>query len=907
MHAETLNERQATHMKILFRQFAKPTLTLASAVLGFGCASDVPKETNSEIGQRVHVAAANMQDAVVVDCQLPGHLVALGASRQYLTPGSLIRLSAIDCRSRGGEYVVADLASGTLSLNRWLPLAEQGDVEAQYYVARIYANAMSGVPLDYAKAAEWYQRAADKDYAPAMQELGYLYESGLGVPQDQLRGLNLQRKASGLGDQLDYEFKITAAKDEYERKTKELGEQLETSNSELEVLRNEQARLRDQLSQSRGRLARAESAVLNLRGQVQAAQSEGDGAGRAKALEAKLAAKEEELAQARRDSDVARVQLDAQQNQLQAQLVQSQSTNTQLDQLVTAGQDEAKSLRARLAQSEQRLIQSQQELADVRLDYRHRVEQLTAERDNLERARAKTNDDAGAALLAAKEHDLALQSLRVKSMETEIAALKQANADATAQLGKAAQSNLQISLLRTNLAVLEERYKDQDNALQAAQSELTTLRAKSQSERADIFNRLSADLAARTNELTQKQHQIDSLEANTGMLKGELSRLRDEQTRQAAAAATATESARTELEKSKAQLRDSQQKLAEQRDQLDQLRTESATEHAALLREQIDLQRRAAAGEAANERDVGLMKAEIAEREKLIASKDARIAELEKNTPQPPSVSLTASNYVKVPMRQVNVTANYYALVIGNSHYANMNSLVTPTHDAQTIAELLTRRYGFKTTMLLDATSDQIGAALDRLTDLKETDRLLIYYAGHGGPRFGPPERAFWFGIDADPNNSLRWIPADYVSEKIKQMKAKQILLVSDSCFAASITHANSTTIVHATTEERFRMQWERRARMVLTSGQNSPVADTSGDQNYSLFAKYFISVLQENDGLMSGETLAGEIASRMAPEAKRMGIQQNPTYTKLQDPSVNLGEFFFLPQANPAQVALNE
>jgi hypothetical protein len=205
------HENSWSTMRTFFSKFARSALALASGVLGFGCASEVPKETNSEISQRVHVAAANMQDAVVVDCQLPGQLIALGGSRQYLTPGKLTRLSAIDCRSRGGEYVVGDLASGTLSLSRWLPLAEQGDVEAQYYVARIYANAMSGVPLDYAKAAEWYQRAADKDYAPAMQELGYLYESGLGVSQDLLRGLDLQRKASGLGAQLDYEFKITAA------------------------------------------------------------------------------------------------------------------------------------------------------------------------------------------------------------------------------------------------------------------------------------------------------------------------------------------------------------------------------------------------------------------------------------------------------------------------------------------------------------------------------------------------------------------------------------------------------------------------------------------------------------------------------------------------------------------------
>jgi uncharacterized coiled-coil protein SlyX len=346
------------------------------------------------------------------------------------------------------------------------------------------------------------------------------------------------------------------------------------------------------------------------------------------------------------------------------------------------------------------------------------------------------------------------------------------------------------------------------------------------------------------------------------------------------------------------------------------MRTDSAKERAALLREQIDLQQRMTAGQAANEQQISALQAEIVARQNMIEKKDAQIDLLAKQISQasavannnPGQIAATAAAAV-APQPPPAVSATYYALIIGNSNYANMSGLSTPTHDAQSVAELLKGRYGFKTQLLLDATGDQIMAALDKLSlDMAESDRLLIYYSGHGDAHGGPPERAYWFGTEADPNRLNTWIPAEYISDKIKQMKAKQVLLVSDSCFNSSITHANSTTIRRETSEARFRVQWERRARMVLTSGQNSPVVDSTGARRYSLFAKYFISVLTENDGLMSGETLAGEIANRMEPEAARMGIKQNPSYTTLQDANSNFGEFFFLPPVHPAQVvALNE
>ena len=906
-------------LNTLLAKLTKPLLTVASGMLVIGCATPIPKGGDSEIGERARVAAANMQDAMVVDCQLPGRLMMLGGGRQYMTPGALTRLSAIDCRTRGGEYEVGNLAGGTLSLKRWLPVAEQGSAEAQYYVARIYANGMGGVPLDYMKASVWYQRAADQKYGPALQELGYLYEEGLGVPQDRLRGLNLQRQASGLGDELDYSWKLTAAKEDYEKRTAVLSAQLEATNSELESLRGELGRTRDKLATSRRGLTQSESTVLALRAQLKTIKSDGGSAAHAKELEEKLAANESQLQDARENTELLREQLGAQQAQLQARLQQSQTATAQLDELVTAGQDEAKSLRARLAQSEQRYIKSQQELADLRLDYRRQVDQLAAERDELEHARAKANDNAGAALLAVKEHDLELQTLRVKSLETELAAAKQSKAAAAATItaGAAAQVEARNALLRTDLAGLQQRYDEQSKQLLASQSELTDLRSKSQAERADIFNRLTAELAARSNDLTQKQHQIDSLESDTGLLKSELARLRDEQSRTAAANSTESGRTRAELQSTQAALLAAQQKVAEQRDALDEMRTDSAKERAALLKEQIDLQQRMTAGQAANEQQISSMKATIAARENLINTKNAQIAELEKKMPQaPPAVADNgAAHLVGAGAKSVDlqptpaVSANYYALIIGNGNYANMSGLLTPTRDAQSVSDLLSMRYGFKTQLLLDATRDQIMAALDKLSrELNESDRLLIYFAGHGDARGGPPERAFWLGTEADPNNPYTWIAAEYISDKIKQMKPKQILLVSDSCFNSSITHPNNTVIRRETTEAHFRVQWSRRARMVLTSGQNSPIGDSTGARRYSLFAKYFISVLIENDGLMSGETLAGEIANRMEPEAERMGIKQTPTYTTLQDANHDFGEFFFLPPAHPAQVvALNE
>jgi len=56
------------------------------------------------------------------------------------------------------------------------------------------------VPQDYAKAREWYEKAAAKDSSEAMLNLGALFVNGLGVPQDYTKAREWYEKAADKGD-----------------------------------------------------------------------------------------------------------------------------------------------------------------------------------------------------------------------------------------------------------------------------------------------------------------------------------------------------------------------------------------------------------------------------------------------------------------------------------------------------------------------------------------------------------------------------------------------------------------------------------------------------------------------------------------------------------------------------------
>ena len=77
-------------------------------------------------------------------------------------------------------YLRGDYATALKFLQ---PLAQQGDPAAQSSIGFMYQNGL-GLPQDQNQAATWFHEAAEHGYAPAMVNLGAMSDAGVGVPQD---------------------------------------------------------------------------------------------------------------------------------------------------------------------------------------------------------------------------------------------------------------------------------------------------------------------------------------------------------------------------------------------------------------------------------------------------------------------------------------------------------------------------------------------------------------------------------------------------------------------------------------------------------------------------------------------------------------------------------------------------
>jgi len=80
------------------------------------------------------------------------------------------------------------------ALKWYLMAAEAGNAEAQNSVGSGYQ-----AEKKYKLAYEWYKKAAKQNHALAINNLAYLYDLGLGVPQNRKKGYDLYLRAANLG------------------------------------------------------------------------------------------------------------------------------------------------------------------------------------------------------------------------------------------------------------------------------------------------------------------------------------------------------------------------------------------------------------------------------------------------------------------------------------------------------------------------------------------------------------------------------------------------------------------------------------------------------------------------------------------------------------------------------------
>ncbi|MBP8980134.1 MAG: caspase family protein [Syntrophobacterales bacterium] len=236
-----------------------------------------------------------------------------------------------------------------------------------------------------------------------------------------------------------------------------------------------------------------------------------------------------------------------------------------------------------------------------------------------------------------------------------------------------------------------------------------------------------------------------------------------------------------------------------------------------------------------------------------------------------------------------------FALVIGINNYEDaIGRLKTAAGDAKSICDVLAEHYNFQCTLLLDgsATREGILKALDDLKKkLNPEDRLLIYYAGHGYYE-KDTDTSFWLPVDAEKNNTIRWIDAKSITNELNRSQARQILIVADSCYAGTMTRSFSPSLEgHGAREIYLSKMMEKKSRVLIASGGNEPVSD-SGVPGHSIFAAVLLKALKNP---FSRSFTAEELMIRHIKESVGGQSEQTPEYRIIKNSGHEGGDFVFI------------
>ena len=232
----------------------------------------------------------------------------------------------------------------------------------------------------------------------------------------------------------------------------------------------------------------------------------------------------------------------------------------------------------------------------------------------------------------------------------------------------------------------------------------------------------------------------------------------------------------------------------------------------------------------------------------------------------------------------------YYALIIGNNNYQKLKPLKTAVNDAKSLADLLQQQYGFSVRILLDANRYQILKALGELRrQLTKDDNLLIYYAGHGFLDKGS-ERGYWLPIDADIDFTSNWVSTSEITDLLKALQSKHVLIIADSCYSGTLLRdADIRTANREKTPALIKRLFSKKSRTVITSGGLEPVID-SGGNNHSVFAQALLDVLTQNDSVIESERVFSKLRGRVI-----LNADQTPEYSNIRKVGHNGGDFIFV------------
>lgn len=222
-----------------------------------------------------------------------------------------------------------------------------------------------------------------------------------------------------------------------------------------------------------------------------------------------------------------------------------------------------------------------------------------------------------------------------------------------------------------------------------------------------------------------------------------------------------------------------------------------------------------------------------------------------------------------------------YLFVIGIDAYnhANFPNLDNARRDAIRIKQILEDVYGFEHVgmPLVDSIATRANI-IDALAELAnyclEEDNLIIFFAGHG--RELGSGGGYWVPVDGGISKS-NFIMDREVAAYLEGLKAKHILVISDSCFSGRMFQKTRSALTTAEYEELE----ARNSRWVFSSGRDTVKDGVKGEG--SLFCQSVCKFLEDNkDRIFSAGELFQQVIEdlngvvRQVPEPRFIDVMEH-------------------------------
>ena len=219
------------------------------------------------------------------------------------------------------------------------------------------------------------------------------------------------------------------------------------------------------------------------------------------------------------------------------------------------------------------------------------------------------------------------------------------------------------------------------------------------------------------------------------------------------------------------------------------------------------------------------------------------------------------------------VKGEQWLLTIGIDTYLSWPRLKTAVNDAKALKNILMERYTFDKDHVIELYDENatrrniLGALRDLTKKIKPDDSLLIFYAGHGHID-NITKKGSWIPVESSTDDPSAWIGNQDIKDylNIDAIKAKHILLVSDSCFSGDFFRGQRGALPEVT-DKVIKKAYQLSSRQAITSGGLEPVSDAGFGGN-SIFSHFLVTALKNN-------TNPYLIPSELFPAVKS-GVAQN-------------------------------